>query len=133
MNKHSGRTSLSDHFLPIFLFQNLLRPPLLGFELRGDVFFSQSGDDCPVILCPVIPYPHFNECFVKGMAMIMNIIMIIIMIMMLMRYGIEMESYFQDSWNSLIVRNETFFRQIQPRFMKFWNCVNYLSKSISVI
>ena len=31
---------------------------LLGFEVRDDVFFSQSGQDCPVILCPVIPHPH---------------------------------------------------------------------------
>ena len=39
-----------------FLIKNLLRPPLLGFEMRGDVIFSQSGADCPVILCPVIPH-----------------------------------------------------------------------------
>ena len=29
------------------------------FEVRDDVIFSQSGDDCPVIFCPVIPHPHF--------------------------------------------------------------------------
>ena len=26
--------------------------------MRGDVISSQSGDDCPVIVCPVIPHPH---------------------------------------------------------------------------
>ena len=30
----------------------------LGIEVRGDVIFSRSGDDCVVIFCPVIPHPH---------------------------------------------------------------------------
>ena len=34
-----------------------MRPPLLGSKVRGDVIFSQAGDDCPVFLCPVIPTP----------------------------------------------------------------------------
>ena len=38
-----------DHFLPIFDVQRQLRSPLLGFEVRCDGIFSQSGDDCPVI------------------------------------------------------------------------------------
>ena len=33
-------------------------PPLWGFNVRDDVIFSQSGHDCPVILCPVIRNPH---------------------------------------------------------------------------
>ena len=41
--KYSGRNSLFDHFQPIFIVQNLLRPPLLGFEMRDDDIFSQSG------------------------------------------------------------------------------------------
>ena len=53
-SKYSGKTCLSVHFLPIFIVKNLLTSPLLGFEVRGDVIFSQSGDDCPVILCPFI-------------------------------------------------------------------------------
>ena len=50
---YSGRTSSSDHFSPILIVQNLLRAPLLGFEVRGDVIFSKSEGDCPVI-----PHPH---------------------------------------------------------------------------
>ena len=42
-----GKTSLSDHFPLIFIVQNLLRSPLLGFEARGNVIFSQSEVDCP--------------------------------------------------------------------------------------
>ena len=39
-------------FTPV---QNLLKSALLGFEVRAKVIFSQSGDDCPVIFCPLIP------------------------------------------------------------------------------
>ena len=53
IDNYSGRTCLSDHFAPIFIVQNLLRSPLLGFEVPGDVIFSQSEIDCPVI-----PHPH---------------------------------------------------------------------------
>ena len=56
LSKYSGKTCLSDHFLPIVIVRNLLRPPLLGTEVRGDVIFSQSGDDCPVI-----PPPHCRQ------------------------------------------------------------------------
>ena len=65
-----GMDGLFDHSLPIFIVQNLLRPsllliaiikPNLGFEVRDDVIFSQSGNDCPIILCPVIPHPHCNR------------------------------------------------------------------------
>ena len=45
-----------DHFLPISIVENLQGPPLLGFEVCDDVIFSQSENDCPVILCPVIPH-----------------------------------------------------------------------------
>ena len=45
----SDRNGLYDHFLPIFIVQNLLRPPVLGLEVRDDVIFNQSGNDCPVI------------------------------------------------------------------------------------
>ena len=44
-------------FSAYFNSSNLRRPPLLGFEVRDDVIFSQSGHECPVILCPVIPHP----------------------------------------------------------------------------
>ena len=30
-----------------------MRQPLVGFEVRDDVIFSQSGHECPVI-----PHPH---------------------------------------------------------------------------
>ena len=53
LDKYLGKTGLFDHFLPIFIIQNLLRPPLLGFEVRDDVLFSQSGHDCPVIPHPL--------------------------------------------------------------------------------
>ena len=46
INIYSGITISSDHFPSIF------------FEVRGDVIFSQSEVDCPVIFCPVIPNPH---------------------------------------------------------------------------
>ena len=45
------------------LIKTLLRPPLLGFEVRDDVIFSQSEHDCPVILCPVIPQTHCIQYF----------------------------------------------------------------------
>ena len=37
--------------------------------MRDDVIFSQSGHDCPVILCPVIPYPH---CISYEMRLLIN-------------------------------------------------------------
>ena len=58
------RPSLSDHFAPIFIVRNLPRLLLLGFEVRDDVIFSQSGGDCPLIFCPVIPHPTVYNNFV---------------------------------------------------------------------
>ena len=58
LEKYLDRTGLFDHIHPISIVQNQLRLPLLGFEVRDDVIFSQSGHDCPVILCPVIPHPN---------------------------------------------------------------------------
>ena len=55
IKKYSDKTSSSDHFPPIFIVEDLPRPPLLGFEVRGDVIFSQSELHCPVISCPVKP------------------------------------------------------------------------------
>ena len=40
-------------FCLFFIVQNLLRPPLLSFEVRDDIIFSQSGHDCPVT-----PHPN---------------------------------------------------------------------------
>ena len=57
INKYSDRTGLSDHFEPILIFQNLLRPSPLGFEVHTYVIFSQSGDHFPIIFCPLI-LPH---------------------------------------------------------------------------
>ena len=57
VNKYSGRTGLTDHFLLISYFQNLLKSPRLGFEVCDDVIFSQLENDCPVFFCPVIPHP----------------------------------------------------------------------------
>ena len=57
INKYSDRTGLSDHFEPILIFQNPLRPSPLGFEVHTYVIFCQSGDHCPIIFCPLIK-PH---------------------------------------------------------------------------
>ena len=56
-DKYLDRTGLFDHILPIFIVQNQLRLPLLGFEVRDDVIFSQSGHDCPVIPHPKLGSP----------------------------------------------------------------------------
>ena len=34
---------------------------VIDFEVRGDVIFSQSGGDCPVIFCPVHPTPTVSN------------------------------------------------------------------------
>ena len=53
------------------MFQNLLRPPLLGFQVRTYVIFSQPGDECPVIFCLLWPNLHFmhtvciHVCFMR--------------------------------------------------------------------
>ena len=52
------KPGLSDHFEPNIKIGNLLRPPQKGFEVRSHVIFSQSGDDFPIIGCPLILLPH---------------------------------------------------------------------------
>ena len=64
--KYSGGISLSDLFPLIFIVRILLRSPLLSFEVRSDVIFSQSSGDCPLIFCPIIPHPHCIGFFPTG-------------------------------------------------------------------
>ena len=40
--------TINYYFTPIFILRNLLRPPLLRFEVRTNLIFSQSGEDCPL-------------------------------------------------------------------------------------
>ena len=63
LNKYSGRSGLSDHSLPIFIFKKLLSSPLSCFEVRSDVIFSQSGDNCPGIHHPNCIYSMAFKSF----------------------------------------------------------------------
>ena len=49
ISKYSGITSSSDHFPPIFIVQNLLKLPLLDFEVRGDVILANQRSTVPLL------------------------------------------------------------------------------------
>ena len=55
------KENIALNFSAFFSFRNVLRSTLLGFEVCDDVFFSQSGYDCPVIFCPRIPNPTVSR------------------------------------------------------------------------